>query len=398
MPTLTVLTGDCIEQLKTLPDASVHCCVTSPPYYGLRDYGVEGQIGLEDTPELFVAKMVEVFREVKRVLRDDGTLWLNLGDSYADGGRGGGMEGDRGEKQRSNEGALLGRKKAPVGFKHKDLLGIPWMVAFALRADGWYLRSDIIWHKPNPMPESVVDRPTKSHEYVFLLSKNERYYYDTAAVREPYLPESLARYDTPMMGTAPAGRQPNGDADRRIREKGVREPNPMGRQRRTVWTIVTHSFKDAHFATYPPDLIKPCILAGTSVHGCCSKCGSPYGRLVENGEPLRDQQKACGGDLNGEYDGKATKDYASAKCQDPSGVKARILRGMVEKKTVGWETPCECSASVVPCTVIDPFGGSGTTGAVSLELGRNAVLIELNPEYVKLIHQRCNVTPGLALS
>lgn len=261
----TIYCGDALETLKTFPDECVQCVVTSPPYWGLRDYGVVGQLGLEKTPEEYVAKMIEVFREVQRVLRKDGTLWLNLGDSYAAGGNGG-----QGEKQQSNRGtrAIAGKaKKAPQGLKPKDLVGIPWRVAFALQSDGWYLRQDIIWAKPNPMPESVTDRCTKSHEYIFLLAKSQKYYFDNEAIKEPMtVPE---RYNTRL-------RDPNHEQKRsnqggragiinmktleKHREKYLEHPF---RNKRSVWIITTKSYPNAHFATFPPELPELCIKAGT---------------------------------------------------------------------------------------------------------------------------------------
>jgi len=256
---------DCLEGLKQLDDNSINCCVTSPPYWGLRDYGVEGQLGLESTPEEYVAKMVEVFREVKRVLRDDGTLWLNLGDSYNN------TSGfSRASPEYFREGRVGGSadKKAikHSTIKAKDLVGIPWMVAFALRADGWYLRSDIIWAKPNPMPESVTDRPTKAHEYIFLLSKSQHYYYDHEAIKEPAAYDG--RKDTLLKGSPKyeKGVVP-GQVEHSMAAKGHErwKKNERGeyvRNKRSVWTIPTKPFKEAHFAVFPPDLIKPCILAG----------------------------------------------------------------------------------------------------------------------------------------
>ncbi len=266
-----IIVGDCREMMRSLDAGSVQCCVTSPPYFGLRDYGHDGQIGLEATPEAFVAELVSVFREVRRVLRDDGTLWLNLGDSYA-AARGGthqpaetlaGGEGGKGaDGANVNRGRHDGynptRNAPAIGLKHKDLIGIPWRVAFALQADGWYLRQDIIWHKPNPMPESVRDRCTKAHEYIFLLSKSERYYFDSEA-------NSEATVSTAPSGNGFAGRQ-GGSRDLPISGgKGTAEPwQPCGtRNRRSVWTVATRPFKGAHFATFPPDLIEPCILAGS---------------------------------------------------------------------------------------------------------------------------------------
>jgi DNA modification methylase len=300
-----IICGDSGEVLKTLDAGSVQCVVTSPPYYGLRDYGVDGQIGLEETPEAYVAKLVDVFREVRRVLKDDGTLWLNLGDSYAGGGnyRGINSEATLSEKQRSNGGArgvsqLLGAKNTP-GCKPKDLIGIPWMVAFALRADGWYLRSEIIWHKKNPMPESVTDRPTKAHEQIFLLSKSARYYYDADAVAEPVAREFWHETVGGEYMTSQDGRNDGG------KRKGNGPMNGT-RNKRDVWSVATQPYPEAHFATFPPDLIEPCILAGSRE-----------------------------GD-----------------------------------------------------TVLDPFNGSGTTGAVSIKHHRNYIGVELNPAYVELTNKR----------
>ena len=255
-----ILCGDALEQLKTLPDGSVNCCVTSPPYFGLRDYGVDGQIGLEDTPEAYVARLVEVFREVRRVLRDDGTLWLNIGDSYA-ANRSYQVPSTKGGAKHGHGQAAGGKgSRVPDGLKPKDLIGIPWMLAFALRADGWYLRQDIIWSKPNPMPESVRDRCTKAHEYVFLLSKSERYLFDADAVKEESkTPWSSAR-----------GFSEKGQSARSAGIDGHRngagahsDELKTGRNRRSVWTVATRPYKGAHFATFPPALIEPCILAGS---------------------------------------------------------------------------------------------------------------------------------------
>ncbi len=293
--------GDCRELLKQLPDACVQTCITSPPYWGLRDYGEVEQIGLEETPEKYVDELVCVFREVHRVLRDDGTLWLNLGDTYSQGGRGGigarstllGGRHNQNESRSARE--KLGRAR-PQGYKPKDLLGLPWMVAFALRADGWYLRADIVWHKPNPMPEAVTDRPTKAHEYIFLLAKSERYYYDGDAVREPVtggakprgsgvnakaeLDEPGSRQNTSWSGSVSAvgrRRRRSGNKERKYRADhggsqdstahqafGVPWEDTNGlRNRRSVWTVQSHCYHGAHFATFPPKLIEPCVLAGS---------------------------------------------------------------------------------------------------------------------------------------
>jgi len=301
MNDLQILVGDCRETLKQLPDQSVQTCVTSPPYFGLRDYGHDGQIGLEQTPQDFVDQLVSVFREVKRVLRDDGTLWLNLGDSYCGTGDKGDYKDPKYAEGRNAQSKSITKKLN--GFKSKDLIGIPWMVAFALRADGWYLRQDIIWHKPNPMPESVEDRCTKSHEYIFLMSKYPKYYYDNEAIKEPCKDDWGTRDRTNgKYHNEGSGLHPHAGL-----EKSYTKAN-----KRSVWSVNTQSFRGAHFATFPEELIQPCILAGSR------------------------------------------------------------------------------SSDVV----LDPFGGSGTTGKVALEYGRKAILCELNPEYVEIIKQRTNVTAG----
>lgn len=333
MPSVRILVGDCRERLATLPDQSVHCCVTSPPYYGLRDYGVDGQIGLEQTPDSYVAELVAVFREVRRVLRDDGTLWLNLGDSYATGGeRSTGRNdthretpGGRGGSFRGGEQKATGQRD---GLKPKDLIGIPWRVAFALQADGWYLRSDIIWAKPNAMPESVKDRPTRSHEYLFLLAKSERYFYDADAIAEDavtadprvvdgFVPKSVnGKHAMDAGGQSAAVRVVDNQRGHGRRHAGFNErwdameraeQHVAGkRNKRDVWTVSPAQFAGAHFATFPPALIEPCILAG------CPRDG----------------------------------------------------------------------------TVLDPFGGAGTTGLVADRLGRNAILCELNPVYAAMAAER----------
>jgi len=259
---MTYAIGEALVELRKLPAGFAQTCVTSPPYWGLRDYGHDGQAGLESTPEAYVARMVEIFAEVRRVLRDDGTLWLNLGDSYAGGSGGSGGSGENSAKQTTSPGSYHGGpSKLAHGLKPKDLVGIPWRVAFALQADGWYLRSDIIWAKPNPMPESVTDRPTKAHEYVFLLSKSQRYFYDADAVAEPATEYNLFNgsrgRDTPKTGA-------NGDRNDAGRGSVI---GTGTRNRRTVWTVPTAPFSGAHFACFPPKLIEPCIMAGAPLGG-----------------------------------------------------------------------------------------------------------------------------------
>lgn len=353
-----ILNGDALEMLRTLPGESVQCCITSPPYYGLRDYCVSGQIGLEETPDAYISRLVDVFREVRRVLRNDGTLWLNIGDSY---GHGTGAS----RKQSTNPGVGANSPDAQNsvgrnGNAAKQLIGIPWMLAFALRADGWFLRQDIIWAKNNPMPESVRDRCTKSHEYIFLLSKSKTYYYDADAIAEPVTDSTVSRLSQPGIdqqegsarvpgktngnmkavgrGGANAfrGQGSNRDSETGPANRAGRDMRNVGaprfggskygddaseqsrtksgneyvlqptRNARSVWTINTRPYKEAHFATFPPEIPRRCIAAGTKE-----------------------------GD-----------------------------------------------------TVLDPFGGSGTTGEVAQRMGRKCILIELNPEYVKLIEKR----------
>jgi DNA modification methylase len=403
--------GDCREILKTLPEQSVHCCVTSPPYFGLRDYGCDGQIGLEQTPDAFVAEMVAVFREVRRVLRDDGVLWLNLGDSYCSTDKWGGGLQNTGKQTVAENGdvpsfAVRRRKPEIPGIKPKDLIGVPWMVAFALRADGWYLRQEIIWHKPNPMPESVEDRCGKSHEQIFLLSKSPRYFFDHIAIQE----KAATGDNGSQFHTGKTGDHQQGRASKKPRTAGNKSHKYVEeyesskseehrtksglmkvadvpwetRNKRSVWTVSTKPFQGAHFAVFPPDLIEPCILSGTSESGCCSKCGTPWRRQIEK-------------------DRKATRpgnDTKVGRVSDDEGSPYEKHSGMIvgnrdpqrhctTTKTVGWEAGCECEAGTqVPCVVLDPFTGSGTTAAVAKKNGCHFVGCELNPEYLALAADR----------
>jgi len=384
MTNTQILNGDCIEMMKTLPEQSVNCCVTSPPYFGLRDYGHEGQIGLEKTPEAFVQKMVEVFREVKRVLRDDGTLWLNLGDSYASNGCyiNAWLEKDHNKDKKhlhtKNHKRYEDRKAfrgGEYGIKAKDMIGIPWRVAFALQADGWYLRQDIIWHKPNPMPESVQDRCTKAHEYIFLLSKSPKYYFDSDAIAEPVTASTLDRLNQPTLEQQAGSNRVPGKTNGNMKAVGGTET----RNKRSVWSITTKPYKGAHFATFPPDLIKPCILAGCPSR-VCSVCGSPWKKIVER-VPARST--------------KCPKTDALYQAQGGTGEKKTGTIGMSGggringySKTVGHEPTCSCNGEIKSGVVLDPFGGSGTTAQVAMEHGRSAILCELNPDYVPLIKKR----------
>jgi DNA modification methylase len=350
-----IINGDCRDVLAGMAGSSVQCCVTSPPYFGLRDYGVDGQMGLEASPDEFIAGMVAVFREVRRILADDGTLWLNIGDSYAGswGAQSRGNATGEGKATITGTSPLSARSiaahpaktgtgsvKNTPGIKAKDLIGIPWMLAFALRADGWYLRQDIIWSKPNPMPESVQDRCTKSHEYLFLLSKGPRYHYDIDAIAEPISTASIARLtqnveeqagsdrvpgktNGAMRAVAKGGRNAfrgqgaNRDSEGGPANREGRDMREVGssvtRNKRSVWEVATQPFKEAHFATFPPALVEPCILAGCPVGG----------------------------------------------------------------------------------TVLDPFFGAGTTGMVADRLQRNCIGIELNPAYAEIARNRISSDAGM---
>ena len=375
--------GDCLDVLKTMPDNSVHCCVTSPPYWGLRDYGHDAQIGLEDTPEAYVARMVEVFREVRRVLREDGTCWLNLGDSYNSVGSGknpGGFQGALMRKDMSRNAAYPRHdvKQVFSGLKPKDLVGIPWRVAFALQSDGWWLRQDIIWHKPNPMPESVTDRCTKSHEYVFLLTKTKQYFYDAEAVKDPAI-------------YAGDNRGARSDSRRGTKCNSMSGITSMFRNKRSVWTITTKPYSGAHFAVMPTDLVEPCIKAGTSEKGCCPSCGNPWERVMENSRVMRHELP------------KDNINYRPARYSRKSGNADDYSNGGAQAfsktTTTGWRSTCTCGGDPVPCTVLDPFSGSGTVGVVSTKLSRNYIGIELNPKYLALSEERLNgVQINLALS
>ena len=389
---------------------SVHTVVTSPPYYGLRDYGtakweggdpecehtvgsgdndnlkgyvtrperdgekrqycqkcgairIDEQIGLEVTPDEYIANLVDVFRECKRILRDDGTLWVNIGDSYArDPAKVGNGHPSTG-KQATNKGSLYDyQSPIPSGLKPKDLIGIPWMLAFALRADGWYLRQDIIWAKPNPMPESVKDRCTKSHEYIFLLSKSAKYYYDSEAVKEESVYPEGSRKDEPK-GSFKGKYHDSGlqDSFRAIRNF---------RNKRDVWTVTTKPYKGAHYATFNPELIKPCILAGAP-ETCCAECGAPYERVAEViSKPDRDNQEVRENRV-GVIPGR---DKASR-------MNSKNMESIVYEHK-GYQPTCDCNAGTSSGIVFDPFVGSGTTVATAIQLGRKGIGLDLSLTYL----------------
>lgn len=437
--------GNCLNVLKGFSEKIFNTCVTSPPYWGLRDYGIENEIwddpgncdhyfnikispsrkrnkhnvknpnsfqyksatiksaafdsketricskcnawkgsfGLEPTPELYIQHLVQIFREVKRTLRDDGTLWLNLGDTYW-GGKG---------------------KVRPQDNKHeiikpKDLVGIPWMAAFALRADGWYLRQDIIWNKPNPMPESVTDRCTKSHEYIFLLTKSSKYFYDADSIKTETIGKSAIKtpdgWDT--------GKRSHGSFHKKGREKGIKGYKHRGKgdkkltgnsgnydkngnligdgmaNKRSVWTVTTKGYKEAHFATFPPELIIDCIKAGCPEE-ICEKCGQPKEKkLKKELVPTKKASKRCIIDKRDHI--------ADPNSQGNNRQKDGHIPGLVNKTTIIGYNTCSCGSKFVPGIVLDPFHGSGTTGIVSRKLNRNYIAIELNGEYITIEDKR----------
>jgi DNA modification methylase len=534
-----IIVGDCKAVLQTLLAGSVHTVVTSPPYFGLRNYGVDGQLGLEATPQEYVATMVDVFREVRRVLRADGSLWLNMGDSYANDGKWGGHTGGKHIKA-LHGGSSIGRNKRYTGLKPKDLIGIPWRIAFALQEPyytgpvknicdrvwlaamldaegticgteykfnehiktnlyicitntsepviekcetifpqevkhvyektngnsgrkclrwdverisgkalfirtiyphlvakrkqaiigytfvemqrglaskkkgylvdqreqrtwlmsalsllnsgknvdlpnwlieppslfepGFYLRQDIIWSKPNPMPESVTDRCTKSHEYIFLLSKSARYFYDAEAIKEPVTGNAHSRGD----GINPKCTSPGQGIKQNASFSAAVNGLVQSRNRRSVWEIATAPFVEAHFATFPPALVEPCIKAGTSEKGCCAECWAPWVRQLERGQlaPAAGREKSTHG-----AKGNSNLDNVWSDDNWKPG-------HSYEYKTIGWSPSCKCDGAIVPCTVLDPFGGAGTTGLVADRLQRDAILIELNPKYASMAERR----------
>jgi DNA modification methylase len=490
----TLIQGDVLAVLRAMPARSIHCVVTSPPYWGLRDYGIQssvwggdpacahqwnervpgvsktggtaasglssfghgvdaaaierkmaaraqggresafcrcgawrGTFGLEPTPQLYIEHAVSIFEEVRRVLRDDGTLWLNIGDCYAAKARGTDAGWDK--CRLSNPGSLQKRQAAALrktgeryrgedaGLKAKDLVGMPWRLAFALQDAGWWLRRDIIWAKPNPMPESVTDRPTTAHEYVFLLAKSRRYFYDAEAVCErasflqPNSPESIAspygqgftrRANPPCAGWADGEGEHRAAAHARAkgnarsfrgggkytrarsfdngaiveRETHGNAPNEtLTRNLRSVWTIATSPFPGAHFATFPPELARRCIAAGTSERGCCSECGAPWKR-----------------DLSIDYENPGNRSTNGPRSEErkyqehgSAGYAQRLER---RASTSGWTPTCAHVAEIAPCTVLDPFSGAGTTAMVALRMGRSAIGIELKPEYCEMARSR----------
>ena len=380
--------GDCLDIMPTLETESVQCVVTSPPYYGLRDYGCAGQIGLESTPEIYVEKLVAVFRELRKVLRNDGTVWLNLGDSY----NGSGKAGNNPEYQaKHTEFGKPSKEKSRFGMptniktlKPKDMIGVPWRVALALQADGWWLRQDIIWSKPNPMPESVTDRCTKAHEYIFLLTKSAKYFYEAEAIREPQNGTAHSRGKGITPKSQPMGQGIKANTSFHAATALWHKSSDSKRNRRSVWTITTKPFKEAHFATFPPEIPEICIKAGTSEKGCCPECGSPWERVVERSAGRLTDRKN-----NNQFKHDAMTSH---------GEGATSLRVSFDRETTGWRPTCTHNLDPIPCTVLDPFMGSGTTGVMAQKLGRKFIGIELNPEYEEMAERRINNVQPLLLA
>ena len=411
MPTCRIINGDALDTLRKLPPESVHCIVTSPPYFGLRSYKTnpktwstvngscanhlwnesgfcstcnawQGELGGEPHPDLFIQHLVQIFAEAKRVLHSSGILWINIGDCYSGSW---GNYGSRNGQQRKRSSQLFDRRgwdgrenerpaaSKDIGIPAKNLIGIPWKLAFALQQDGWYLRSDCIWSKINPMPSSTVDRPATSHEYFFMFSKSPRYYYDNLAVLEPYT-KPLERWGGDKKKTTD-NLKDDSPYKGAHRERLMR-PNKNGRNRRTIWTTKTSSFKGSHSATFPEELITIPILASTSEHGCCPKCRAPYQRITER--KIVETEEGLQGDV-------VTKGWEmTCKCQQIA----------LQERRIADLEHCTTALSPIPCTVLDVFGGAGTTGLVANKLGRNAILIELSQEYSKLAHARIESEVG----
>lgn len=431
--------GDALSVLRDMSDESVHCVVTSPPYWGLRAYGGDpGMIGLEPTFDEHLENLVEVFREVRRVLRPDGTLWLNYGDAYASTPPGNKAKGLEKWKTSGLHGANISEKYAETldnsqgqrrdtirgsGLKPKDLMMMPARVALALQADGWWLRSEIVWHKPNPMPESCRDRPTAAHEKLFLLTKSARYFYDFEAVKEPVNGTAHAR--AAKHNTAAARKErANPDAahtpsaERRGMRPGVSPKSALAgsgikanesfheathqlvatRNLRNVWTVPTAPYKGAHFATFPPALVEPCIKAGTSEYGACSNCGAPWVRVVEKGRLVADDgKKQLNAVMTERSEGADGRNAGSNRAGD-----GHVPNAHYERTTTGWRPICNCRQAAFgapyptrPATVLDPFAGAGTVGLVADRLGRDSILIEISHDYAEMARKRIEDDAGL---
>lgn len=435
---------DCRKSFRQLPAGSVHTICTSPPYWGLRDYGNDpsiwggdescdhewiqhiqpatdgtltldgnaalragnqgdvsatmkpkvsnfcskcnawmGQLGLEPTPELFVEHLVEIFREARRVLQDDGVLWVNLGDSYAAGCMTGkqGSTSTTGHNAGQAQGTSLPPRKAPAGMKNKDLVGIPWMTAFALRADGWYFRQDIVWAKANVMPESVFDRCTRSHEFVFMFTKKQMYYYDYFAIRE----NAVGGVQKKAHSFKQDHRLTYRNADGTPRGNDAWINTEGKRNKRSVWNVNPKPYAGAHFAVWPEKLVEPMILAGSSEHGCCSKCKAPYERIVdrpviEDAGRSEDSQYVQNADVLSDRSASSANRRLGGDYQDQLNANPTTSKG--------WQATCDCGAEIERCIVLDPFSGSATTGLVAMKNGRDYIGFDANSVYLDLAKAR----------
>lgn len=389
-----ILVGDVRERLAEIPNESIHCCITSPPYFGLRDYGASGQIGLEASPAAYIETLVSVFREVYRVLRKDGTLWLNLGSSYMGGGS---HQGDKslGNVDVSDSACSCGScgicfvylAMKALRFKQKDLMLIPDLAVLALQADGWYLRSEITWCKKSCMPESVNNRPTSATEKIFLLTKSSKYFYDADAVRDElsdWSKQALEKGDKwqRKFTSKDASRQ-SGDTGTRAGANYGSKINPMGRNMRNFWLLGPEPFPEAHFATFVTEIPRRAILAGTSERGVCRKCNAPWARVTET-------EKRPGSSPT--RNDATSKRYTGALDRKDSDLE----RSHSVSITIDWSSTCEHGAlTPIPATVLDPFFGAGTTGLVADQLGRDCIGIELNPTYAEMARKRIQQDAGM---
>lgn len=441
--------GHVITELRKMPAKSVHCAVTSPPYWSMRDYSTPpqiwggnpncqhewaiagqfrkggpekrttaypnrdnsgrnsarnikcgqncmhceawlGELGHEPTPELFVAHLVEVFSELRRVLRDDGSLWINIGDTYCNDAKGpratekSGLTGPDYNNVTAPPGMQKVWRNSALGLKRKDLVGLPWMLAFALRAAGWWLRSEVIWHKRNPVPESSLDRPCRTHEQLFMFSKSAKYFYDPVAVMVAASPNTKPRGN----GDNPKSRTPRNGNEMKVGRNHAQHAAAMSgqvthRHLRTVWTLSSRKFSGNHFAAFPPELVEPCIRAGTSERGCCPSCGAPWKRLTKKIEvATRPEAKSTNhSSPNGHSPHAGHRGSALVK-RDPKRHKTELV-------TIGWRAACSCDAGEpIPCRVLDPFIGSGTTGLMASYLGREWLGIDVSEEYADMARLR----------
>jgi len=389
-----VVEGNNTNVLRSMPEGIAHCCVTSPPYWRQREYLPDNhpskalELGNEETLEGYLDSQVAVFREVRRVLRADGTLWLNISDGYADGGNG---AGGIAKTRRAWQSACTKRgwRKRPPEIPHKGMIGIPWRLALALQDDGWVLRADCIWAKPNPQPEGVRDRPVRAHEYVFLLAKSERYFYDRDAIREPHQDLAGGPERFGHVGQANVSRKHAEGARERVvcQVPPAQGYNPLGRNATTVWRIPTQRFDGNHFATFPERLARRCIEAGTSQRGCCPACGAPWTRVVDlerriDGEPVANKSLL-----------RPAKNKSRSTPSRAQGVGHNRIRTW--GKASGWQSTCDCKAGEpIPCVVLDPYSGAGTAGVVARKLQRRYIGIELSPDYVRQSAQRIAEVDG----